>query len=104
MALAEAIASQQLSTKAADTIFGRFCGLFGPDGVPEPVRLLQFDARHWQGAVNEGNERSSPATFYLIVAVSTTAARISISAATTGVGGAAASAIARPIIIVEGTG
>jgi DNA-3-methyladenine glycosylase II len=43
MALAEAIASQQLSTKAADTIFGRFCGLFGPDGVPEPVRLLQFD-------------------------------------------------------------
>ena len=43
MALAEAIASQQLSTKAADTIFGRFCGLFGPERVPEPARLLQFD-------------------------------------------------------------
>lgn len=43
MALAEAIASQQLSTKAADTIFGRFCGLFGPEGIPEPARLLQFD-------------------------------------------------------------
>ena len=43
MALAEAIASQQLSTKAADTIFARFCGLFGPEGVPEPARLLQFD-------------------------------------------------------------
>jgi 3-methyladenine DNA glycosylase/8-oxoguanine DNA glycosylase len=43
MALAEAIASQQLSTKAADTIFARFCGLFGPEGVPEAARLLQFD-------------------------------------------------------------
>jgi DNA-3-methyladenine glycosylase II len=43
MALAEAIASQQLSAKAAETIFRRFCGLFGPDGVPDPVRLLQFD-------------------------------------------------------------
>jgi DNA-3-methyladenine glycosylase II len=43
MALAEAIASQQLSTKAADTIFGRFCGLFAPDGIPEPARLLLLD-------------------------------------------------------------
>ncbi|MGH9175943.1 MAG: DNA-3-methyladenine glycosylase family protein, partial [Vicinamibacterales bacterium] len=43
MALAEAIASQQLSVKAADTIFGRFCGLFGPDGIPDPARLLQLD-------------------------------------------------------------
>ena len=34
MALAEAIASQQLSVKAADTIFGRFCGLFGPTTFP----------------------------------------------------------------------
>jgi DNA-3-methyladenine glycosylase II len=43
MALAEAIASQQLSVKAADTIFGRFCSLFGPDNVPDPARLLQLD-------------------------------------------------------------
>jgi DNA-3-methyladenine glycosylase II len=40
MALAEAIASQQLSVKAADTIFGRFCALFGPDNIPDPQRLL----------------------------------------------------------------
>ncbi|MBA3270162.1 MAG: DNA-3-methyladenine glycosylase 2 family protein [Acidobacteria bacterium] len=43
MALAEAIASQQLSVKAADTIFGRFCTLFAPDKLPDPVRLLTFD-------------------------------------------------------------
>lgn len=43
MALAEAIASQQLSTKAANTIFGRFCALFGPDGHPDPARLLLLD-------------------------------------------------------------
>ena len=43
MALAEAIASQQLSVKAADTIFGRFCDLFGPDRQPDPVRLLALD-------------------------------------------------------------
>ncbi len=43
MALAEAIASQQLSVKAADTIFGRFCDLFGPDRTPHPNRLLQLE-------------------------------------------------------------
>lgn len=43
MALAEAIASQQLSVKAADTIFERFCGLFGPDRIPDPARLLELD-------------------------------------------------------------
>jgi DNA-3-methyladenine glycosylase II len=43
MALAEAIASQQLSVKAADTIFGRFCGLFAPDRIPDAARLLQLD-------------------------------------------------------------
>lgn len=43
MALAEAIASQQLSVKAADTIFARFCALFGPDNVPDPHRLLQLE-------------------------------------------------------------
>jgi len=49
MALAEAIASQQLSVKAADTIFGRFCALFGPDKVPDPARLLQFEAETIRG-------------------------------------------------------
>lgn len=44
MALAEAIASQQLSVKAADTIFGRFCDLFEPDRLPDPARLLKLDA------------------------------------------------------------
>ena len=43
MALAEAIASQQLSVKAADTIFGRLCDLFGPDRQPDPVRLLALE-------------------------------------------------------------
>jgi len=43
MALAEAIASQQLSVKAADTIFGRFCDLFIPDRMPDAVRLLQLE-------------------------------------------------------------
>jgi DNA-3-methyladenine glycosylase II len=42
VALSEAIASQQLSVKAADTIFGRFCDLF-PDRVPDPARLLALD-------------------------------------------------------------
>ena len=42
VALSEAIASQQLSVKAADTIFGRFCDLF-PDPVPDPARLLTLD-------------------------------------------------------------
>jgi DNA-3-methyladenine glycosylase II len=43
MALAEAIASQQLSVKAANTIFGRFCDLFAPDRIPDPVRLLRLE-------------------------------------------------------------
>jgi DNA-3-methyladenine glycosylase II len=43
MALAEAIASQQLSVKAADTIFARFCSLFGPDNIPDPGRLLLLE-------------------------------------------------------------
>lgn len=40
--LLRAIVSQQLSTKAAATIFGRLCALF-PDGAPTPRRLLSFD-------------------------------------------------------------
>jgi DNA-3-methyladenine glycosylase II len=39
-ALCLSIASQQLSTKAADTIFRRFCGLFPPDGRPSPERVM----------------------------------------------------------------
>ncbi len=34
------IASQQLSTKAADTIFRRFCDLFPPDRRPTPGRVM----------------------------------------------------------------
>jgi DNA-3-methyladenine glycosylase II len=50
MSLAEAIASQQLSVKAADTIFGRLCDLFGPDRQPDPVRLLTMEDAVLRGA------------------------------------------------------
>jgi DNA-3-methyladenine glycosylase II len=40
VALAYAIASQQLSVKAADTIFKRFCDLFPPERVPDPAKLV----------------------------------------------------------------
>ena len=49
MALAEAIASQQLSVKAADTIFGRFCDLF-PERRPDPVHLITLDDATIRGA------------------------------------------------------
>jgi DNA-3-methyladenine glycosylase II len=39
-ALCMSIASQQLSTKAAATIFGRFCHLFPPDRKPTPERVM----------------------------------------------------------------
>jgi DNA-3-methyladenine glycosylase II len=39
-ALCMSIASQQLSTKAAATIFGRFCDLFPPDRKPTPDRVM----------------------------------------------------------------
>ena len=39
-ALCMSIASQQLSTKAADTIFGRFCDLFPPNRRPTPERVM----------------------------------------------------------------
>lgn len=42
-ALLESIASQQLSIKAADTIFKRFCDLFPPDRKPDPARLALLD-------------------------------------------------------------
>lgn len=40
--LQRSIAYQQLSGKAAGTIFGRFLDLF-PDGYPHPERLLEMD-------------------------------------------------------------
>lgn len=39
-ALTLSIASQQLSVKAADTIFRRFCDLFPPDRKPTPERVM----------------------------------------------------------------
>jgi DNA-3-methyladenine glycosylase II len=41
-ALCMSIASQQLSVKAAATIFGRFCDLFPPDRKPTPERVMQL--------------------------------------------------------------
>ncbi len=38
--LCMSIASQQLSTKAAATIFRRFCDLFPPDRRPTPERVM----------------------------------------------------------------
>jgi DNA-3-methyladenine glycosylase II len=38
--LCTSIASQQLSTKAAATIFGRFCDLFPPNRKPTPDRVM----------------------------------------------------------------
>jgi DNA-3-methyladenine glycosylase II len=43
VALAHSIASQQLSVKAADTIFKRFCDLFPPDRLPDPARLVALN-------------------------------------------------------------
>jgi DNA-3-methyladenine glycosylase II len=41
-ALCRSIASQQLSTKAAETIFRRFCELFPPDCTPTPERVMRL--------------------------------------------------------------
>jgi len=40
--LLEAIVSQQLSNKAASTIFGRFLGLFPKEAVPTPAEILKL--------------------------------------------------------------
>src|SRR5262245_42847056 len=42
VALTRSIASQQLSVKAADTIFNRLCDLCPPDRQPTPGRLLEL--------------------------------------------------------------
>jgi DNA-3-methyladenine glycosylase II len=47
--LLHSIASQQLSTKAGDTIFGRFLDLF-PQRVPEPELLLEMATEKLRGA------------------------------------------------------
>lgn len=39
-ALTRSIASQQLSTKATDTIYRRFCDLFPPHRKPTPERVM----------------------------------------------------------------
>ncbi|MEO1408273.1 MAG: DNA-3-methyladenine glycosylase 2 family protein [Bacteroidota bacterium] len=48
VALLRSIISQQLSTKAADTIYGRFMGLF-PRSYPTPRRLLQLSEADLRG-------------------------------------------------------
>lgn len=48
-ALLRSIVGQQLSTKAARTIYGRVCGLFG-DCVPSPEQLLAADPDALRGA------------------------------------------------------
>jgi DNA-3-methyladenine glycosylase II len=48
-ALTMSIASQQLSTKAAATIFGRFCDLFPPDRRPRPERVMTMTDEEIRG-------------------------------------------------------
>src|SRR5688572_4917854 len=48
-ALCMSIASQQLSTKAADTIFRRFCDLFPPDRRPSPQRVMTLTDEEIRG-------------------------------------------------------
>lgn len=38
--LVRSVISQQLSTKAADTIYNRFKAIYAPDGFPKPERIL----------------------------------------------------------------
>ncbi len=49
VSLMKAIVSQQLSVKAADTIWGRFLGLF-KDGYPDPEKLLKMKDARLRGA------------------------------------------------------
>lgn len=48
-ALTMSIASQQLSTKAADTIFRRFCDLFPPTRRPTPERVMSLSDEEIRG-------------------------------------------------------
>lgn len=49
-ALCRHIVYQQLSGKAAGTIYGRFAALFGGDGPPPPDQLAQADLEHLRSA------------------------------------------------------
>jgi DNA-3-methyladenine glycosylase II len=49
-ALCRSIASQQLSIKAAETIFRRFCELFPPDCRPTPERVMRVRDLRIRGA------------------------------------------------------
>jgi DNA-3-methyladenine glycosylase II len=53
--LLRAIVSQQLSTKAAATIFGRLCGQF-PGGAPTPTRLLALPEATLRSVGLSGNK------------------------------------------------
>src|SRR5690349_16516951 len=48
-ALLQSITSQQLSTKAGDTIFGRFLELF-PQGNPLPEKVIEINIEKLRGA------------------------------------------------------
>jgi len=50
MALSRAIAYQQLSGKAAATIFGRFVALFGEERFPEPAEVLTLTDEQFRAA------------------------------------------------------
>lgn len=59
-ALAEAIVYQQLSPKAAATIFGRLCALFPPaDTLPEPAQILAAGDADLRGAGLSGSKVQS---------------------------------------------
>ena len=49
-ALTRALVSQQLSVKAADTIYTRFLGLFPGDGFPQPAAILGVPAEQLREA------------------------------------------------------
>jgi DNA-3-methyladenine glycosylase II len=48
-ALVRAVAHQQLTGKAANTILGRFCALYGGSGFPEPALLVATPDEHLRG-------------------------------------------------------
>jgi DNA-3-methyladenine glycosylase II len=49
-ALCETITSQQLSTRVADVIYGRFCALCAPSPHPTPEAVLRLDVTALRGA------------------------------------------------------
>ena len=49
-ALCETIASQQLSTRVADVIYGRFCALCAPAPHPTPEAVIALDVAQLRAA------------------------------------------------------